>query len=68
MANYKDRFVATGGQTAFVLSDTPANDTAIITSAGREQDPTVDYTISGTDLTFAQGRNEDEIVLATYRT
>lgn len=46
-------FSGTGSQTAFTLSAAPVSATALIVNiSGVVQTPTVDYTISGTTLTF----------------
>lgn len=46
-------FSGTGAQTAFTLSATPANvQSCLVFVAGVRQRPTLDYTVSGTTLTF----------------
>lgn len=48
-----NRFSGTGSQTAFTLSAAPVSATALIVNiSGVVQTPTVDYTVSGTTLTF----------------
>lgn len=48
-----DSFDGTGAQTAFTLSDAPANvQSALVFISGVRQKPTTDYTVSGTTLTF----------------
>lgn len=51
-----DQFVATGGQTTFTLSQTPANANAIVVARnGLILSPTIHYTVSGTTLTLTTG-------------
>lgn len=48
-----ERFSGTGSQTAFTLSSSPGTAMALIINiSGVVQTPTVDYTVSGTTLTF----------------
>ncbi len=49
-----NRFSGTGSQTAFTLSAAPVSAAALIVNiSGVVQTPTVDYTVSGTTLTFS---------------
>lgn len=69
----EDYFVATGGQTIFTLSTTPASSTiffAFINGLARSKSPnndsTRDYNLTGTTLTFMFGLTVGDIVLVKY--
>lgn len=69
----EDYFVATGGQTVFTLSATPATSTiffAFINGLARSHSPnndsSRDYNLTGTTLTFTFGLSVSDIVLVKY--
>jgi len=60
---FRDSFTATGGQTAFTMSQSVTSvDEIIVTQNGLLLKPTTDYTVSGTTLTLTTGAIVSDII------
>ncbi len=64
--NNFDSFTGDGSTLAFTLSTSPASSVALVTLNGLIQKPSVDYTLSGTALTFSSAPANADLIGVFY--